>query len=164
MNQGRIRVKEKTFLRGQNRQQNLHRNPHPQRLVCRYQRLRSPIIRARPSTAPSYLSHLPATGGRTSATPLTSSSPALPSFFNRIPDRNIGASEAVRKKKLCTLVTESEIVTDDKETTDPYLWIREQRNENKFDTNMFITLLCPVDVHPSVPSLTVVDGSDIDLL
>lgn len=92
MNQGRIRVKEKTFLRGQNRQQNLHRNPHPQRLVCRYQRLRSPIIRARPSTAPSYLSHLPATGGRASATPLTSSSPALPSFFNRIPDRNIGAS------------------------------------------------------------------------
>lgn len=50
-----------------------------------------------PSVAPSCLSPLPAIGGSASATPSTSGSSALPSLFDRTPDRNIGASAMDRK-------------------------------------------------------------------
>ncbi|XP_065944360.1 uncharacterized protein [Magallana gigas] len=50
-----------------------------------------------PSVAPSCLSPLPATGGSASATPSTSGSSALPSLFDKTPDRNIGASAIDRK-------------------------------------------------------------------
>lgn len=114
MNQGRKRVKKKkTYLRGQKRQGNLHLHLPPPSPVISLQIPTTPRSSERtgacPSVAPSCLSPLPATGGSASATPSTSGSSALPSLFDRTPDRNIGASGNLSHKKR-TLKTEKSLL------------------------------------------------------